>query len=544
MPKSESPNYYMGNPNLKSVGVKQEFTKEEIAEYVKCSEDPIYFIKNYVKIVSLDEGLVPFDLWDFQESTVKTIHDNRFTICKFPRQTGKSTTTTSYLLHYILFNSNMNVAILANKLATARELLSRLKLAYEHLPHWLQQGVVEWNKGSIELENGSKVLASATSASAVRGGSFNLIFLDEFAYVPHEVADEFFSSVYPTISSGQNTKVIIVSTPKGMNLFYKFWIGATKKPGEEGKNDFVPVEVHWSDVPGRDEEWKATQIANSSDEQFRTEHECEFIGSINTLITPSKLRSMVWKTPIVKNDEGLRVFEKAEKDHLYFITVDVSRGAGIDYHAFTVIDTTEIPYKVVATFKNNELAPVLYPNIIYGVAKEYNNAYVLIEVNDIGGQVADILHGDLEYENMLCTSVKGRKGQVLGEGFGQNTVFGIRTTQPVKRIGCSTIKNIIENDKLIINDIEIIQELTSFIVKNNSYEADSGYHDDLVMCLVLFGWMTDQKYFEESFDTGVKRKLYQEQINRLEEELLPFGFIEDGIDDEVKEIDRDGSIWF
>ena len=240
---------YLGNPNLKPAGVGIEFTKEQVQEYLKCSQDPIYFIKKYVKIVSLDEGLVPFELYPYQEDIVNTVHNNRFSIAKLPRQSGKSTTMVSYILHYILFNQSMNVAILANKQATAREILSRLKLAYEYLPLWLQQGIVEWNKGSIELENGSRIIASSTSASAVRGGSFNMIFLDEFAHVPQNIAEEFFSSVYPTITSGQSTKVLMVSTPNGLNLFYHYWRGATKKPGEHGKNEYIPIEVHWSQVP-------------------------------------------------------------------------------------------------------------------------------------------------------------------------------------------------------------------------------------------------------------------------------------------------------
>lgn len=543
MPKSDSPEQYLGNPNLKSAGVEVEYTKEQIAEYIKCSKDPIYFIKNYIKIVSLDEGLVPFTMWDFQEETVESIHNNRFVICKFPRQTGKSTIMISYILHYVLFNDSMNVAILANKLATARELLSRLQLAYEHLPKWLQQGVIAWNKGSIELENGSKILASATSSSAVRGGSFNLIFLDEFAYVPHEVADEFFSSVYPTISSGKTTKILIVSTPHGMNLFHKFWVGANKKTGELGKNDYWPVEVHWSQVPGRDEEWKKTQIANSSLEQFQTEFECEFLGSVNTLVNASKLKTMTFQNPIGKLPEGLNIYKKPEKDKVYFMTVDVARGVGEDYHAFVVIDATESPYNIVATFRNNEMPPMLYPDMIYKVANEYNEAFVLIETNDIGGQVADIMKNDLEYENLLSTSVKGRAGQVLGEGFGSNVTPGIKTTQPVKKIGCATLKSFIEMDKLINPDYEILNELINFVSVRNSFEADAGHHDDLVMCLVLFSWMTTQKYFQETFDRDVRKQLYEQEMKNIEEDIIPFGFVDDGLQSEDYEIDPEGNIW-
>jgi len=542
MPRSET-DHYLGNPLLKAAGVEQEFTQDEIKEYIKCSQNPIYFIKNYIQIVSLDKGLVPFQLWDFQEKVVETVHNNRFVICKFPRQTGKSTTMIAYILHYVLFNDNMNVAILANKLATARELLSRLQLAYENLPKWLQQGVISWNKGSIELENGSRIIASATSSSAVRGGSFNMIFLDEFAYVPHEVADEFFSSVYPTISSGKDTKILIVSTPRGMNLFYKYWVGANKKEGEPGKNTYVPIEVHWSQVPGRDEKWKKETIANSSEEQFRTEFECEFLGSVNTLISPAKLKCMTFESPIQKKEEGLKVYKKPEKDRQYFITVDTSRGLGQDYHAFVVFDTTESPYEVVATFRNNEMPPMVYPNVIYQTAKEYNEAQVLCELNDIGGQVADILRNDLEYENMLSTSMKGRAGQVLGEGFGQQVTYGMKMTQPVKKIGCSTLKSFIETDKLIIHDYNILEELINFVSVRSSYEADAGHNDDLVMCLVIFAWMTTQKYFQEYFDVDLRKQLYEQEMKNIEEDIMPFGFIQDGTDGDY-EVDTEGNMWF
>jgi len=351
---------YLGNHNLKGSGVEQEFTEEQVKEYVKCSKDPLYFIKHYVRIVTLDEGLVQFKPWDFQEDMIKKVHDNRFIICKFPRQTGKSTTIIAYLLHYVLFNPNVTVAILANKQTTAMELLHRLKLAYEYLPKWLQQGIEEWNKGSIILENGSKIVASATSSSAVRGGSFNMIFLDEFAYVPSGVAEEFFSSVYPTISSGTKTKVLIVSTPKGMNMFYKLWVDAC-----DGRNGYVPIEVDWDRVPGRDEKWKKQTIANTSEEQFRVEFECDFIGSTNTLISSSKIRCIAFREPITQTEEGAKVYEKAQDDRIYTMCVDVSRGQGLDYHAFTIIDVTEVPYKVVATFKNNEISPMVLPNLLY-----------------------------------------------------------------------------------------------------------------------------------------------------------------------------------
>ena len=521
---------YLGNSNLKAAGVNVNFSPEQIEEYIKCAQDPLYFIKNYVKIVSLDKGLVPFQPYDYQEEMIQTIHENRFVIGKLPRQTGKSTTIISYLLHYVLFNQSMSVAILANKLNTARELLGRLQLAYEYLPMWLQQGVVEWNKGSIVLENGSKILASATSSSAVRGGSFNYIFLDEFAYVPQNVAEEFFSSVYPTITSGQSTKVTIISTPKGLNMFYRFWVNANKKAGEEGKNEYVPMEVHWSDVPGRDDKWKAQTIANTSEEQFRTEFECEFLGSMHTLVHPEKLKCMVYRTPEYWNNEGLRVYQKPLPDHKYITIVDTARGQGLDYHAYSVIDVTAIPYRVVATFRNNEMPPMLYPNAIYPVLRQYNNAYCLIEVNDIGGQVADILHDELEYDNVIYVSMQGRKGQVVNGGFGGkgSSMKGVKTSTAVKRIGCSILKNLVEDTKLIVEDFNTVDEFCSFVAKGDSFEAEDNHHDDLVMTLVLFGWLTTQAYFKQITGSDIRKDLYEDQMKALEEEMTPFGFVDDG----------------
>ena len=407
---------YLGNPNLKRSNVAQDFTREQVSEYIKCSRDPAYFIREYVQIVSLDEGLVPFNMYPFQEEMVNKFHEHRFNIAKLPRQSGKSTIVTSYLLWYVLFNEEVNVAILANKAATSREMLGRLQKSYEHLPKWLQQGVVNWNRGSLELENGSKIMAASTSSSAVRGMSFNVIFLDEFAFVPTHIADEFFSSVYPTISSGQKTKVIIISTPHGMNMFYKLW-----HDSERGKNEYVNTEVHWSEIPGRDAKWKEQTIRNTSEQQFKVEFECEFLGSVDTLISPSKLKVLAYDDP-VKTSAGLDIYEEVQKDHQYVIAVDVARGVAGDYSAFVIIDTTTFPYKLVGKYRNNTIKALMFPNIVVQAANNYNHAYVLVEVNDVGGQVADIIHYDLEYDNLLMASMRGRAGQVVGQGFSGNKV--------------------------------------------------------------------------------------------------------------------------
>ena len=529
---------YLGNPNLKKVNTPIEFTQEQVIEFLKCKGDPIYFANNYVKIVSLDEGLVQFSPYPFQEKLISNFHKYRFNICKMPRQTGKSTTVVSYLLHYLIFNDSVNIGILANKAATARELLGRLATAYENLPKWMQQGIISWNKGSIELENGSKILAASTSASAVRGMSFNIIFLDEFAFVPNHIADSFFASVYPTITSGKSTKVIIVSTPHGMNHFYRMWHDA-----ERDRNEYVTTDVHWSEVPGRDEKWKAQTIANTSEQQFKVEFECEFLGSLDTLINVTKLKTLVYEDPI-RRDKGLDVYVNPIKDHNYMITVDVARGIGNDYSTFVVFDITNFPYRQVAKYKNNEIKPMLFPSIIDQIAKVYNYAWVLIEVNDIGDQVANILHFDLEYDNVLMCSMRGRAGQLVGSGFsGKKSQLGVRMTSAVKKLGCSNLKTLIEDDKLVINDYDIISELTTFIQKHNSFEAEEGCNDDLAMCLVIFSWLVAQPYFKEMTDNDVRKRIYEEQKNQIEQDMSPFGFIDDGLDQEITIESNSGDRW-
>ena len=529
---------YLGNPNLKKANTAIEFTEENIIEFLKCKEDPVYFARNYVKIVSLDKGLVPFNMYPFQEKLIQNFHDNRFNICKMPRQTGKSTTCVSYLLHYAVFNDNVNIAILANKASTARDLLGRLQLAYENLPKWMQQGIISWNKGSLELENGSKISANSTSSSAVRGGSYNVIFLDEFAFIPNHIADDFFASVYPTISSGQSTKVIIVSTPRGMNHFYRMWHDA-----ERDKNEYVPTDVHWSEVPGRDDKWKEQTIANTSEQQFRVEFECEFLGSTNTLISAAKLKNFVYEQPIKRN-AGLDIYENPKPENNYLITVDVARGLGNDYSAFIVFDITEFPYKVVAKYRNNEIKPMLFPNIIEEIGKAYNNSWLLIEVNDIGDQVASIMHYDLEYDNILMASMRGRAGQIVGTGFsGKKSQLGVRMTAAVKKLGCSNLKMLLEDDKLLTVDYEIINELTTFSQKHNSFEAEDGCNDDLAMCLVIFAWLVQQDYFKEMTDNDVRKRIYEEQRNQIEQDMAPFGFIVDGLD-ENSFTDGQGDRWY
>lgn len=517
-------NTYLGNPKLKRANVAVEWTPHQTAEYLKCIDDPIYFIHKYCKIIHVDRGLINFKLHPFQENMIRTFNENRFVICKMPRQVGKTTTTAAYILHKVLFNEYTNVAILANKDKKAREILDRIQKMFESLPSWMQQGVTEWNKGNVELENGSKIVATSTSSSAARGDTYNLVYLDEFAHVERNIQDDFFTSVYPTISSGERTQLIITSTPKGMELFYKIWIES-----EEGRNTYKRVEVHWSEVPGRDEKWKAQEIANTSEDKFRQEFECEFLGSANTLIHPTKLRMLVHKTPIKSNSLGLKEYIPPQKDTVYAMVVDTARGAGADYSAFVVINVSTFPYRIQATFRNNTISPLIFPNVIYETAKYYNDALVLVETNDIGQQVADILHYDLEYEAMLVSSNSGRNGQSLSGGFATTTHHGVKTTKQVKRVGCATLKTLIESDKFIIEDYDTIYELSRFTLKGNSYEAEDG-NDDLVMCCVLFGWLSTQSYLREITDLDVRKKIFEQNERMLEDEMLPFGIYSSGDD--------------
>lgn len=515
---------YLGNQNLKRSNVKHEWTPHQVQEYMKCARDPVYFIETYIKIVNVDQGLINFDLYPYQKDIVELSVDERFVICKMPRQCGKTTTLVGIMLWYILFHDRYNVAILAHKMQQAREILSRIQLAYEHLPKWIQQGIVEWNKGNIELENGSKILASATSSSAIRGGSFNLVYLDEFAFVENNMQEDFFASVYPTISSGKTTKVLITSTPNGLNMFYKIWTDS-----EEGKNDYKRIDVHWSQVPGRDEKWKAETIRNTSEEQFRVEFECEFIGSSHTLISATKLRLLRSVKPISSNPD-ISIFAQPVEGRQYFTVVDTARGVQGDYSAFVVYDVSELPYRVVATYKNNAISPLLYPNIVYQLSKHYNKAYILVETNDIGEQIANILHHDLEYDGVLTTVNNGRSGQIISPGFGQATRMGVRTTKAVKRIGCMGLKTQVESDKLLINDERILYELFRFVNIGESYEAEEG-HDDLVMCCVLFAWAMSQEYVKELTSVDLRQRLEKENEEAMDENMLPFGIVNKGFEE-------------
>ena len=517
--------FYNANPLLKATNTQINFTKEQVAEYILCKNDPVYFISKYCKIISLDAGLIDFTLFDYQVRFIETIHKENRVVSMQPRQSGKTQVVAAYILYYSLFNDNKTVAILANKSAAAREILSRYQLMYEYLPGFLQQGVKTWNKGDVELENGSKVFTSATSASGIRGKSVNVLYIDETSIIPNNVAEDFFTSTYPTISSGKTTKIILTSTPLGYNHFWKFWNEA-----ETGINGFTPVQVNYWEHPDRDEVWADKQKQLLGDLKYNQEILCTFLGSSSTLVNSDALARLSAGIIIYQND-GLDIYEKPNNDRVYVMVVDVAKGVGGDYSAFVVIDITESPYKLVAKYKNNTISPLLFPNVIYRIGNDYNEASILIEGN-IGEQVGHILNYELEYENVIFTQ-KTKKGQVITGGFGSGSIqVGVITDKKVKRIGCSSLKMLIEESKLLLPDADIISELSTFIESKGSFSADTGYHDDLVMTLVLFGWLVSQQYFKELNNIDLRDMIYKNRIKQIEDELTPFGFYDNGEDPE------------
>lgn len=517
---------YNGNQLLKRKGVQIQWEHDQVREFIKCSADPIYFAEKYIQIVHVDKGLIPMQLYDYQKEIMEKITNNRRAAVVTSRQAGKTTTAVAVILHFILFQEHKTVALLANKGDAAREILDRIKIAYEALPQWMQQGVVEWNKGSVQFENGCKIIAAATSSSGIRGKSVSFLYIDETAFVEHW--DEFFASVFPTISSGDTTKILLTSTPNGLNHFYKTCEGA-----KEGTNGYEFVEVLWNDVPGRDDSWKleTLQSMDFDYEKFSQEYECQFLGSSGTLIEGSKLKALVSRDPITDNGT-MKQYERQHDDRIYACVVDVSRGKGLDYSAFQIIDVTEMPYKQVCVYRDNYITPAEYAEVIYRACKSYNDATTLIEINDIGEQVAELLHFEFEYENILFTESAGRSGKRISAGYSKRCDKGIRTTKTVKSVGCSILKLLIEQDQLIINDFQTIKELSTFSRKRNSFEAESGAHDDLVMCLVLFAWLSDQAYFKEITDINTLIELKEKSEQEMMDNLLPFGFHDDGMPDE------------
>ena len=519
---------YLGNPQVKRDGVQQKFTEQEISEYLKCMKDPGYFARTYVKVISLDRGLVNFEPYPYQERMFKHFNDSRFSIVLACRQSGKSISSVIYLLWFALFSPDKTIAILANKAATAREMLARVTLALENLPFFLQPGCRALNKGSIEFSNNSRIIASATSGSSIRGMSVNLLFMDEFAFV--ENATTFYTSTYPVISSGKTSRVIITSTANGVgNQFHKIWEGAV-----QGVNEFKPFRVDWWDVPGRDENWKKQTVANTSELQFEQEFGNSFHGTGNTLINAETLLGLKAAAPIYRQN-NVCVYEKPISDHNYVMCVDVAKGRNQDYSTFSIIDVTCKPFKQVATFRDALVSPLIFPDTIYKYAKTYNNAYIVVESNDQGSVVCNALYYDLEYENMFVESTVA------------NGSIGLTTTKKTKRIGCSNLKDLIEGKKLVIADADTIAELSTFIAEGQSYEASEGNHDDTVMALVLFGWFAATDLFVQMSSMDVRDLLYADRLKLIEEDVTPVGVM-GNMEPETKkdgvEVDSDGNVWY
>ena len=515
--KLNKKNCYLGQKGLKREGVEIKWTEEMILEYAKCRDDIVYFCKTYIKIVNIDDGLIPFDMYPFQEELVNNINDNRFSISLCSRQIGKSITTVAYLLHFILFNEHKQVGVIANKGTTARKILGKLKLAYTNVPSWLQSGVVEWNKGNIELENGCKIEASSTSGDAARGDSLAALFIDECAFISENLWEEFYASVYPTISSSKTAKVIMVSTANGMNHYHKLWNDAVN-----GRSTFSPFEVNWESVPGRDEAWRQETIANTSEEKFAQEHENQFLGSSDTLIPSTYLLSMVGNNPIKQQDKNYNVYEEVKEGHKYFVSVDCGQGVGLDHSVVNVFDITTYPFKQVAVFRDNHISPLFLPQIILNIATKYNKAWTLIENNDIGSQIVADFNFDLEYENIVSIRTQNEKAKMR---------LGMRTTKKSKAIGCSVFKELVRDQKLIIQDQATINECSTFVKKANSYEAETGKNDDIVMTIVNFAYATTTVQFEDIYNLGVAKSLVNSNKRDIEEDVLPPPMISDGVTD-------------
>lgn len=510
--KSKHDTHYLGNPHVKKDGIEEEWTQEKVAEYARCMSDPAHFAREHVKIINLNEGLVPFKLYPYQEEMFKQFNENRFTVVLACRQSGKSISSVAYLLWYAIFHPEKTVAVLANKGATAREMLSRITLMLENLPFYLQPGCKVLNKGSIEFSNNSKIFAAATSGSSIRGQSVNLLFLDEFAFV--ERAAEFYTSTYPVVSSGKDTKVIITSTANGIgNPFHKIWEGAV-----QGVNEYKPFRVDWWDVPGRDEKWKEETINNTSQIQFDQEFGNTFFGTGDTLINAETLLNLKAGRPKSILEGGdLLVYDEPRKGSQYVMCVDVSKGRGQDYSTFNVIDISSRPFKQVAVYRNNLISPLLFPDIIYKWATSYNEAYVVIESNDAGQLVCTGLYHEREYENVHMSSTIKSSG------------IGVEMTRRTKRLGCSGFKDLLEERKLDIVDENTILEISTFEAKGASYEAKDGNHDDLVMNFVMFGFLIQTSFFAEMTDINIKKMMFEQRMQEIEEDVPPFGFKQEDV---------------
>lgn len=503
---------FQGNVNLNKSGEQFEFTTEQIQEIIKCKNDPIYFIKNYIYIVNLDKGKIKFDLYPFQEKLINIVHNENRVIAKIARQSGKTTSIAAYIVHYANFNNDKNIAILANKDSMAKEILYRIRIMIELLPSWMQAGIVEWNKGSIELDNGSRIITSATSSSAIRGKSTNFLLLDEFAFVQPGVFEDFFQSVYPTISSSLTAKIIMISTPWGLNHFYKFWMDAVNN-----KNGYTFFETNWNEIPGRDNNWRKNIISEIGEQRFKQEFEASFLGSSNTLIEPSCIKNLVCLDPIkIQYDGKFLIYEFPKTNKNYVLMCDTGEGVGDagDFSAIQIIDVTNIPHKQVACYRDNEIKPHLFANVINNIGIYYNSGLVIAENNTIGIEVLNNLNYNCEYPNIFFYEKK----------------FGLRMTKGSKNMGCSHLKTFIETDKLILCDFNTINELSTFVKKpNGTFSAEKNKHDDLISPLILFSYFISKENLVDKWieKENLINEIYNKKIEEIEENLIPVGFLSD-----------------
>ena len=518
--KNNKRSRYMGLPNLKRANIKTNWTREMVQEWKKCRDDIVYFAEKYCAITHIDYGTIKVQLRDYQRDMLRIMSSKRMTCCNLSRQLGKTTVVAIFLAHFVCFNKDKAVGILAHKGSMSAEVLDRTKQAIELLPDFLQPGIVEWNKGSIELDNGSSIGAYASSPDAVRGNSFAMIYIDECAFIPNFI--DAWLAIQPVISSGRRSKIIITTTPNGLNHFYDIWDAALS-----GKSGFEPYTAIWNSVKERlynDQDmfddgwqWSSQTISASSLEQFKQEHCAEFHGTSGTLISGMKLANMDW-TEVTPDNHGFHKFKEAQPERKYIAALDCSEGRGQDYHALHIIDITEPQWEQVGVLHSNSISHLILPDIVHKYLMEYNEAPIYIELNSTGVSVAKSLYMDLEYENVICDSMVD---------------LGMKQTKRTKAIGCSTLKDLIEKDKLIIHHKATVQEFRTFSEKGVSWAAEEGYHDDLIMSLVIFAWLTTQTKFADYADKDDLRlasEVFRNELEDMNDDYAPVVLVDDGRD--------------
>lgn len=498
----------------KSKDCELPLTQDHIDEYTYCAYHPIYTIRNYFKIINIDHGLVNFKLYDFQEQLVKNFFFNNRLLAMFSRQSGKTSTIAACLLFYSSFNKDKNIGIIANKKSTANEVLERIKLMYIHLPNWLKPGIVKWNEGTIEFDNGCKIITSATTATSIRGKSLAVLYIDEISHIGKKMWDAFYKSTFPVISSSKLAKIAITTTPNGKDHFYYMWQDAIK-----GNSSFVTQKVRWYEIPGRDEEWKKKALAELGNnlESFGQEYLVEFLSASIEYISLERLEQyeqMISPPKAIDSNLKLNIFEQPQDKHSYIMTVDVSEGKGLDHQALAIVDCSEMPLKIVATLKNNKIDTIQYASIIYQLALKYNEAHIIIENNF--SDVAKDLWFNYEYTNIINMNLRKQENRQ-----GKYFEIGLRTTPKTRRIGEEYFKHLVENDKIILNDIRIIKELNNleFNEARKRFEPrDTQINDDLWAALKGFSYIAKTMFFEAMLKNGSALQLFK--VNSEDEQSI------------------------